>query len=169
MRAGRRRSVNHMRVLYIGPLVLNSSFSSQIPGSIISPILIFKGAIRALGGSARCWADSFVDSLADRPVFGLCSPRRSRSEIVKVFATWNDFFRVVMVSTESRSRRDMLGLVVVRLGASCKPPSTQETNVSGQRVEKQRGMRGTVAQWWHSSRQLPCQLVQGVVYLVLVK
>jgi hypothetical protein len=77
--------------LYIGPLVLDSSFSSQIPGSIISPILIFKGAIRALGGSARCWADSFVDSLANRPVFGLCSPRRSRSEIVKVFATWNDF------------------------------------------------------------------------------
>lgn len=162
MRAGRRRSVNHMRVLYIGPLVLNSSFSSQIPGSIISPILIFKGRIRALGGSARCWADSFVDSLANRPVFGLCSPRRSRSEIVKVFATWNDFFRVVMVSTESRSRRDMLGLVVVRLGATYASRPALRRPMS---VDSESKNSGACEAQWHSSRQLP---VQGL-YLVLVR
>jgi hypothetical protein len=63
----------------------------------MSPIWIFKGAIGARGGSARCWADSFVASLADGPVLGLYSPRRSRSPILMVFATWNIFFRVMMM------------------------------------------------------------------------
>ncbi|KAE9375112.1 hypothetical protein N431DRAFT_195222 [Stipitochalara longipes BDJ] len=79
----------------MGPL-LDSSFS-QIPGSKMSPIGIFKGASKPVGGRARWWAESFVESIAEGSVSGLLVARRSRSLIVRFWRCGNVFRRTMMI------------------------------------------------------------------------